>query len=44
MATVVAVKDNDTHICQFVVLRYCNHTPLVNECSDVRVKFRVWDV
>ena len=33
-----------TYICKLVVLRYCHHTPLGNECSDVRVKFRVWDV
>ena len=33
-----------THVCKLVVLRYCHHTPLGNECSDVRVKFRVWDV
>ena len=44
MATVVLVNDNDAHICKLVVLRYCDHTPLGNECSDVRVKFRVWDV
>ena len=32
-----------THVCKLVVLRYCNHTPLGNECSDVRPKFRMWD-
>ena len=34
MATVVAVNDDITHICELVVLRYCDHAPPDNECSD----------
>lgn len=41
VATIIIII---THICKLVVLRYCNHTPLGNECPDASLKFRMWDV